>query len=87
MALPDIIEIQHVRRITKPAPAVTLVGTTGVRIPAIVKGTEVDTEVLLAHDLELGKKKLRETENAIDISCSGREGFGERPAVLLRGCS
>ena len=47
---------KHVTRITKPAPAITLVGTTGVRIPAIVKGTEVDTEVLLDHDLELGKK-------------------------------
>ena len=47
---------KHVTRITKPAPAITLVGTTGVRIPAVVKGTEVDTEVLLDHALELGKK-------------------------------
>ena len=47
---------RHVTRITKPAPAITLVGTTGVRIPAIVKGTQVDTELQLIHALELGKK-------------------------------
>ena len=47
---------KHLTRITMPAPAITLVGTTRVLVPAIVKGTEVDTEVLLERDLELGKK-------------------------------
>jgi len=47
---------KHLTRITKPAPAITLIGTTRVLVPAIVKGTEVDTEVLLERDLELGKK-------------------------------